>query len=73
MAESVKVLPDKYQAMIQVSHWDLRTLEGVNRFREIQATCLPSIALDGQVVYASRIPAQEELCLEIEKRYHGQK
>jgi len=69
MAESVKVLPGEYQKMMTVHEWDLRTLEGVARFRQIKARSLPSIAMDGAVVYASIIPGQEELGREIRRRY----
>ncbi len=69
MAESVKVLPDEYQNMISVNKWDLRTLEGVKRFKEVNAKSLPSIAMDGEVVYSSIIPGQEVLETEIRRRH----
>lgn len=71
MAESVKVLPQTIQKMIDVHEWDLRTIEGVTRFREIGARSLPSIAMDGDVVYASIIPGQEVMIKEIRQRFHG--
>ncbi len=71
MAESVKVLPENIQQIIEVQEWDMRTLEGVERFRELKAKSLPSVALDGELVYESIIPRQEELIAEIEKRYKG--
>ena len=55
--------------MIEVQEWDMRTLEGVARFKVLKAKSLPSIALDGILVYESIIPMQEELIAEIEKRY----
>ena len=69
MAESVKVLPDNIQQIMEVQEWDMRTREGVQRFRELNAKSLPSVALDGELVYESIIPMQEELIAEIEKRY----
>ena len=69
MAESVKVLPDNIQEIIQVQEWDMRTREGVKRFRELKAKSLPSVALDGDLVYESLIPMQEELIDEILRRY----
>ncbi len=71
MAESVKVLPESIQQIIEVQEWDMRTREGVERFRELKAKSLPSVALDGELVYESIIPMQEELIAEIEKRYKG--
>ena len=69
MAESVKVLPEEIQSLIDVSEWDMRTREGVQRFRELKAKSLPSVALDGELVYEALIPMQEELIAEIRLRY----
>ena len=69
MAESVKVLPEDIKALINVKEWDMRTREGVQRFRELKAKSLPSVALDEELVYESLIPMQEELIEEIRKRY----
>ena len=69
MAESVKVLPQDIQEIIEVHEWDMRTREGVQRFRELKATSLPSVALDGDLVYEALIPMQEELIDEIRRRY----
>ena len=69
MAESVKVLPQDIQEIIEVHEWDMRTREGVQRFRELKAKSLPSVALDGELVYESLIPMQEEMIDEIRRRY----
>ena len=69
MAESVKVLPQDIKEIIEVHEWDMRTREGVQRFRELKAKSLPSVALDGDLVYESLIPMQEELIDDIRRRY----
>lgn len=69
MAESVKVLPEDIQDIIEVYEWDMRTREGVKRFRELKAKSLPSVALDGDLVYEAIIPGQEELIDELKRRY----
>ena len=69
MAESVKVLPQDIQDIIDVHEWDMRTRQGVQRFRELKAKSLPSVALDGDLVYESLIPMQQELIDEILRRY----
>lgn len=68
MAEAVKVLPPEIQEMIEVHEWDMRTREGVTRFRELRAKSLPSVALDGDLIYESLIPPQEEMIAEIKRR-----
>jgi len=69
MAESVKVLPEEIQRLICIYEWDMRTRKGVQRFLELKAKSLPSIALDDELVYESLIPMQEELIAEIQRRY----
>lgn len=47
----------------------MRTMEGNKRFLELKAKSLPSIALDGELVYEALIPGQEELSDEILQRW----
>jgi hypothetical protein len=70
MAESVKVLPEDIKAIIDVYEWDMRTREGVLRFRELKAKSLPSVALDGELVWESIIPMQEEIIAKIQELYN---
>ena len=65
----MKVLPEDIQSLIDVREWDMRTREGIQRFRELKAKSLPSVALDGELVYEAIIPMQEELCAEIRRRH----
>ncbi len=69
MAKSVKDLPDEIKKLIKIREWDMRTLEGNQRFLELKAKSLPSIALDGDLMYESLIPGQEELTDEIRRRH----
>ena len=55
--------------MMDVREWDMRTREGIQRFRELRAKSLPSVALDGDLVYEAIIPGQEDLSAEIRRRY----
>jgi hypothetical protein len=47
MAKAVKALPENIQKIVDIYEWDMRTLEGVQCFRELKAKSLPSVALDG--------------------------
>ena len=69
MAKSVKDLPEETKKLIEIKEWDMRTLEGNRRFLELKAKSLPSIALDGELMYESLIPGQEELIGEIVLRW----
>ncbi|MFZ5650459.1 MAG: hypothetical protein ACOY4I_06360 [Bacillota bacterium] len=69
MAESVKVLPQEIQDIIEVYEWDMRTREGIKKFMELKAKSLPSVALNGKLVYEAIIPPQEELIASIREHY----
>jgi hypothetical protein len=69
MAKSVQDLPEEIRQYIDVREWDMRTLEGNQRFLELKGKCLPSIALDEDLMYESLIPGQEELIAEITRRW----
>jgi hypothetical protein len=69
MAESVQVLPNNIQEIIEVHEWDLRTREGIQRFKHLKAKSLPSIALNEELVFEATIPPQEELIQAIRERY----
>jgi len=69
MAKSVKDLPDDIKEMIEIKEWDMRTMKGHHRFRELKARSLPSIALDGELLYESLIPGREELTDAIQRRW----
>jgi hypothetical protein len=69
MAESVQALPNEIQEIIEVHEWDLRTREGIQRFRELRARSLPSVALNGVLVFEAIIPPQEELVQAIRDRF----
>jgi hypothetical protein len=69
MAKSVKDLPDEIKKLLEIREWDMRTVEGNRRFLELKAKSLPTIALDGELLYESLIPGQEELIDEIRRRW----
>ena len=71
MAESVKALPEEIKKIINVHEWDMRTREGIQRFKELKAKSLPSVALDEELVYEKIIPGQEELIEELLRRFRG--
>jgi len=66
MIAAVKGLPQEIQEYVDYREWSLRTIEGVARFRELSARSLPSVAIEGKLVFESIIPAREELIAAIE-------
>ena len=71
MAESVRSLPKDVLERIEIREWDMRTREGIRRFNELGARSLPSIAIDGELVFEAIIPGQEDLAREILRRSTG--
>ena len=69
MAQSVQELPNDIQAIMEVREWDLRTREGVARFKELRAKSLPSISLNGTLVFEALSPPQEELIQAVQRAY----
>ena len=72
MVQAVRDLPQEIQAIIDIREWDMRTPDAVTLFKENQIKKLPSIALNGEVVFESLIPDQEELIGAIASAYKGQ-
>jgi len=68
MVESVKVLPKEIQDIIEVNVWNVKQLEGIKKKKELRAKAVPSIALDGRVVFQSGIPQHDELIAAISER-----
>jgi hypothetical protein len=71
MAHAVRALPDDVQEVMELREWDIRTREGIHRFKEIRCKSLPSIAINGELVFESIIPPEEDLIAAIRERRHG--
>jgi len=72
MVESVKVLPEDIQDVIEVNIWNVKQLEGIKKKKELRAKAVPSIAVDGRVVFQSGIPRDDELIAAIRERISRQ-
>ena len=68
MMESIAALPDEVQQMIDYREWSIKTREGVAKFTELKGKVLPSICIEGDLVFESIIPQYEELIDEMAKR-----
>lgn len=68
MMESIAALPDDIQNMIEYSEWSIKNKEGIGKFMELQGKVLPTICIEGELVFESIIPQYEELIDEMAKR-----
>jgi hypothetical protein len=71
MIAAVKGLPQEVLDMIEYREWSLRTREGVARFQELKGKSLPAIAIEGKLVFESRIPPGEDLIAAIQQADFG--
>lgn len=68
MMESMAAMPQEVQDIIQYKEWSVKNKTGIGKFMELKGTVLPSIAIEGDIVFPSIIPQYEELIDEMVKR-----
>jgi hypothetical protein len=68
MMESLAALPPDVQEMIEYFEWSIKTKEGIAKFVEMKGKVLPTISIEGDLVFPSRIPQYQELIDEMIKR-----
>lgn len=61
MTKSVRDLPERIQELIRVREWDMRNPGALKQFKLQKVKKLPSIAVDGKLIFEAIIPDQEEL------------
>lgn len=68
MKESVTALPESIQKHIVATEWTIKNQEGIAKFMEHGVKVLPSIVINGDVVFESIVPTLEELLDALEAR-----
>ena len=68
MMESIAALPEEVQDMIEYTEWSIKNKEGIGKFMELKGRGLPTICIEGDLVFESIIPIYEELIDEMAKR-----
>ena len=61
MMESIAALPKEIQDIIEYKEWSIKTREGIGKFLEMKGKVLPTIAIQGDLLFESIIPQYEEL------------
>lgn len=61
MMESIAALPKEIQDIIDYKEWSIKNKEGVAKFVEMKGKVLPTIAIQGDLLFQSIIPQYEEL------------
>jgi hypothetical protein len=68
MMESIAALPQDIQDMIEYKEYSIKSKDGVGKFIELKGKVLPTICIEGDLVFESIIPQYEELIDEMAKR-----
>lgn len=68
MMESMAAMPQEVQDIIEYREWSVKTKEGVAKFTAMKGKVLPTICIEGDIVFPSIIPQYEELIDEMIKR-----
>ena len=61
MMESIAALPGEIQDEIVYKEWSIKNKEGIGKFLEMKGKVLPTIAIQGDLLFESIIPQYEEL------------
>lgn len=61
MMESIAALPKEIQDIIEYKEWSIKNKEGIAKFVEMKGKVLPTIAIQGDLLFQSIIPQYEEL------------
>lgn len=61
MMESIAALPPEIQDVIEYKEWSIKNKEGIGKFIEMKGKVLPTIAIQGDLLFESIIPQYEEL------------
>lgn len=72
MMESIAALPSDVQEMIEYKEWSIKNKDSVGKFIELKGRVLPTICIEGDLVFESIIPQYEELIDEMAKRAPNQ-
>ena len=68
MMESIAALPEDVQKIISYKEWSIKTKEGIAMFTKLKGKVLPTICIEGDLVFQSVIPQYEELIDELAAR-----
>ncbi len=68
MMESIAAMPSEIQEIIVYKEWSIKNKDGIGKFLERKGKVLPTICIEGDLVFESIIPQYEELIDEMAKR-----
>lgn len=61
MMEAIAALPPDIQDIIEYTEWSIKTKEGIGKFLGLKGKVLPTICIQDDLVFESKIPQYEQL------------
>lgn len=61
MLEAVSALPQSVKDLVEFKEWSITTPEGVEKFTSSGGRVLPTIVINGDILFESLIPTDDEL------------
>lgn len=61
MLEAVSALPQSIRDHIEFKEWSIKGPDGINKFLELNGRVLPTIVINGDLVFESIVPTSEEI------------
>ena len=71
MMESISALPADVQELIEYKEWSIKKKKGIDKFKALKGKVLPTICIEGDLVFESIIPLYEELIDALAQRAPG--
>lgn len=67
MIDAVKALPPNILAELELKIWNVTTIEGFNRKKELKVGRIPSLTINEQLAFESLIPHRKKLLNKIQE------
>jgi hypothetical protein len=61
MMEAITALPKDVQELIEYTEWSTKSKEGMRKFLDLKGRVLPTVFIQGDLVFQCKIPLYEEL------------
>ncbi len=61
MMEAIAALPKDIQEVIEYTEWSVKSKEGKRKFLELKGRLIPTVYIQGDLVFQCKIPQYEEL------------
>ncbi len=68
MVSAAKTVADRYGDVVEINEYKIKVHEGLSMMAALGVRNIPTLCMDGEIVFVSAIPSHKALAAEIEKR-----